>query len=279
MTATTELAPLILAGDGYSLEVSPDAEAQKAELIRHSALIVEVNDNTAAEAARNQVKKLAEMRVLVEKSRKAVKEPVLKIGKDIDAKAAAFVGQIELEEKRVSGLIGAHAQRVEAERQALLRKQQEEERQRIAAEQEAARKAAEAAAAAEAARKAAEDAQFADDATEDTEAAAKAAVIAAEAEKVRIAAEQAEAARKAEEARAAAFAAPIEAPVSGVKFEPDFELVDIHALYAAVPELVKLEVKRADTLARIKSYMEAHGGDLPTVPGLSITKKPVVSKR
>ena len=279
MTSAPELAPLILAGDGYSLEVSTDAQQQKAELIRHSALIVEVNDTPSAEAARHQVKALAAMRNLVEKSRKAVKEPVLLVGRDIDAKAAAFVAEIDAEEKRVSRLIGDHAARVEAERQALLRKQQEEERARIAAEQEAARKAAQAAAAAEAARKAEEDARFADDATEETEAAAKAAAEAAEAQLVKIAAEQEAARKAAEAARAASFSLPAAAPVSGVKFEPEFEVIDAAALFAAAPQLVELTVKRGPTLARIKAWMETHGGELPTVPGLLITKKPVVSKR
>lgn len=276
-TATAELAPLILAGNGYSLEVSPDAEAQKAELIRHSALIVEVSDNTAAEAARGQLGKLAALRILCEKSRKGVKDPVLKIGKDIDAKAAEFVGAIEAEEKRLSGLIGSHAAKVEAERQAELRRQREEEQKRIAEEQRLAREAEAAAAAAEKARKAEEAALFSDDEEDAAKAAADAA--AAEAARQKVAAEQQEAARAAEAAKAASFALPAAEKVDGVSFAPDFEVLDIAALYAAFPSLVKLEVKRADTLAQIKSYMDRHNGDLPIVPGLAITKKAVVSKR
>lgn len=279
MSTTAEIAPLILAGDGYNLEVSPDAEQQKAELIRHSALIVEVNDNTSAEAARLQVKALAAMRNLVEKSRKAVKDPVLKIGKDIDAKAAEFVAKIESEERRVAKLIGDHAARVEAERQAQIRRQQEEERKRLAEQQRLAREAEEAARAAEAARKAAEDAEFADE--EDDEAAAKAKqeAEAAEAARLKLAEQQAEAARAAEAARMESFKVAVPDRVEGVKFEPDFEVLDAGLLYQSFPELVKLDVKRAETLARIKSWMDTHGGELPTLPGLSITKKPKVGTR
>lgn len=279
MSNTAELAPLILAGDGYSLEVSADAQSQKAELIRHSALIVEVNDNSSADAARLQVKALAAMRNLVEKSRKAVKDPVLKIGKDIDARAAEFVAEIDAEERRVTKLIGDHAARVEAERQAQIRRQQEEERQRLAEQQRLAREAEEAARAAEAARKAAEDAEFADDEDEDAAAKAKQEAEAAEAARIKLANEQAEAARAAEAARVESFKVAVPDRVEGVKFEPDFEVVDAGLLYSSFPELVRLDVKRAETLARIKSWMDTHGGELPTLPGLIVTKKPKVGTR
>lgn len=292
-TTTEELAPLILAGSGYSLEVSPDAEAQKAELLKHAALIVEVKDNTAADAARNQVKRLAAMRNAVEKSRKTVKEPVLKIGKDIDTKAADFMSAIAKEETRLTGLIGAHAAEVERLRMEAIRKQQEEERARLAAEAEARRKAeeadraaAEAAAQAEAARKAAEAAQWADD--EDTEAAEKAkaeaerAAAAAKAEQERIAAEAAETKRQADEAAAAAQQQAMiasTAATSGVKMELDFEVEDIAELHRKHPQLVELSPRRADILAMLKMLAPSSPEGVPTLAGLKVFKRAKVSTR
>ena len=79
------------------------------------------------------------MRIEVEKSRKLVKEPVNRIGKMIDAAAAAFMIEINAEEGRIKQLINAHAEEV----------------MRIKAEKEAAERAA--FEAARAAREAAEE--------------------------------------------------------------------------------------------------------------------------
>jgi fused signal recognition particle receptor len=291
MTTTEELAPLILAGNGYQLEVSPDAETQKAELLKHSALIVEVRDNTAADAARHQVKLLAGMRNLVEKSRKAVKEPVLKIGKDIDAKAAGFVAEITAEESRLSKLIGDHAAEVERQRQEAIRQRQEEERARLAAEAEAKRKAEEAeraaaaaAAEAERARKAAEAAMWEDDDAEAEKAKQEAekAAAAAEAERQRLAAEKAEqdrmAVEAAEKARQSQLIAAT-AATAGVKFDLDFEVEDIGVLYAKHPQLVTLTPKRAEILSMLKMLAPSSPDGVPTLAGLKVIKKAKVSTR
>jgi hypothetical protein len=79
------------------------------------------------------------MRIEVEKSRKLVKEPVNRIGKMIDAAAAAFMTEINAEEGRIKQLINNHAEEV----------------MRIKAEKEAAERAA--FEAARAAREAAEE--------------------------------------------------------------------------------------------------------------------------
>jgi hypothetical protein len=64
------------------------------------------------------------MRIEVEKSRKLVKEPVNRIGKMIDAAAAAFMIEINAEEGRIKQLINAHAEevmRIKAEKERIER--------------------------------------------------------------------------------------------------------------------------------------------------------------
>jgi len=118
---TTELMPLILAGDGYQLTISPEAEARKAEILANSAGITAVGDNDDSARAQFHTRQLAAMRIEVEKSRKLVKEPVNRIGKMIDQAAAEFLIEITAEEGRIKQLVGKHAEevlRIKAEKEA-----------------------------------------------------------------------------------------------------------------------------------------------------------------
>lgn len=138
-TELTEITPLILAGDGYQLTISAEAEQRKAELLAKAEAIKIVTDNDESAKAQFQTRSLAAMRIEVEKSRKLVKEPVNRIGKMIDNAAADFLAEITAEENRIKKLIGDHANEV----------------MRIKAEKEAAERAA--FEAARAAREAAEE--------------------------------------------------------------------------------------------------------------------------
>jgi hypothetical protein len=112
MQNTTELMPLILAGDGYQLTIADEAIIRKAELLKHSADIAAVADNDESARAQFHIRHLAAMRIEVEKSRKLVKEPVNRIGKMIDAAAAEFMIEINAEEGRIKQLVGNHAEEV-----------------------------------------------------------------------------------------------------------------------------------------------------------------------
>jgi NADH dehydrogenase/NADH:ubiquinone oxidoreductase subunit G len=270
---------LILTGEGYGLEIAPEASTLRDELVTAAGAITTVTTNKEADSARAQIKLLADFRNLVEKSRKAVKEPVLMIGKDIDAKASEFGGIVKTEEDRLKKLVGDHALKVEAERRAeaerLRKEQAERERIQLEADEKARREAEEAArlqreAEAKAAVVSNEEEDVEAQIAADEAARKQAEAAAAEKERQRIADEQAK-------ASSLSFgSAPRE--VSGVKFAPDFEVVDLAALYAAHPDLVTLTPKRSEILARIKAYKERHGS-LPTVPGLIVTEKPVVGTR
>jgi len=112
MNDNTEIMPLILAGDGYQLTISSEAEARKAALIEKSSEITTVTSNDESAKAQFHSRSLAAMRIEVEKSRKLVKEPVNRIGKMIDQAAANFLIEITAEEGRIKQLVGAHAEEV-----------------------------------------------------------------------------------------------------------------------------------------------------------------------
>ncbi|MDB6080481.1 MAG: hypothetical protein JWO82_4228 [Akkermansiaceae bacterium] len=269
--APEEQPPLILTGDGYALTITPEAEKMKAILLKCAEGIQIVDNDDGATWASDEVKNLARMRNLVEKSRKLAKEPVLRIGGDIDARAKEFVADIEKHEMRLKGLLGDYATRVEEKRKAAIA-----EERRLAAEAEAARIAEEKAAAdAEAARLAAlaatEVVVSDDDEIEAAEAYDR--QVAAEAEAARLQNVRAER----ETVLVAATPATRTRPTEGVKFAPDFEVTDIHALLEHNVSLVELTPRRSKILDAIKLGMK--GDTPPTIPGLKITMKPVVSTR
>lgn len=123
-TEITEITPLILAGDGYQLTISAEAEQRKTELLAKAEAITIVTDNDQSAKAQFQSRSLAAMRIEVEKSRKLVKEPVNRIGKMIDNAAADFLAEIVAEENRIKKLVGDHANevlRIKAEKERIER--------------------------------------------------------------------------------------------------------------------------------------------------------------
>ena len=111
-TPDTETTALILAGEGYSLTIAPEAEERKLRLLSAASGITRVSTNDESGDAHFQSRRLAQMRIEVEKSRKLVKEPVQRIGKLIDQAAKEFLESLEVEETRINGLIGDHASEV-----------------------------------------------------------------------------------------------------------------------------------------------------------------------
>jgi hypothetical protein len=241
---------LILAGNGFELTIAPEAEYRKEELLCHAASVKRVASNDESADAQWVSRKLAAMRIEVEKSRKLVKEPVNRIGKLIDSTASNFVAEIEAEEKRITKLVGEHAEEV-----ARLKREKEEAERRAFEEARAAREAAEAAAAA------AESGKIADV----------------------IAAKQAE--RERQETLAARLAASEAVAgtnvAKGVRFAWDFEVTDIALLYHQRPDLVEMTARRSPILSTLKD-MEEHGytvEKLAATLGIRAFKRPVVSTR
>ena len=243
---------LILSGEGYSLTICQEAETSKRELLASSALVATVTNNDESADAAYVMRSLAQMRIMVDKGRKDVKEPVLRIGKLIDASAKAFLLEIEEEEARLRKLIGDHANEVA----------------RIAASKaEEERKAFEIARAAREAAAAAQDA---------AEASGRIADV--------IAAKQAEQARQ--ETLGARMEASSELAATkvadGVRFAWDFEVVNIDALYHSCPDFVTLTPRRSEILAEIKRIAETNEQaalNMGNTIGIRAFKKPVVSSR
>jgi hypothetical protein len=277
---------LILAGDGYNLTIAPEAEARKLTLLKASGGISAVTTNDESADAQVHSRRLAQMRIEVEKCRKEVKEPVNRIGKLIDQSAKDFVASIELEEKRITRLVGDHAQevaRIQAEKLREEHRAFEAARLAKAASEAEARAADAAAAEAEEAAARAEAASVNRQSISEIVAARKAQ---AEAEAARLAAQQAAEAAERErqeslaEKLAASEAVAETSIAQGVRFVWDFEVTDISSL-VMIQRLVTIEPRRAEILSLLKKTAE-EGKDVVAIAktiGLHAFQKPVVSSR
>ena len=243
---------LILSCEGYTLTICQEAETSKRDLLVASSNVCKVTNNDESADAAYVMRSLAQMRIMVDKGRKDVKEPVLRIGKLIDASAKTFLLEIESEEARLRKLIGDHASEVA----------------RIAAiKAEEERKAFEIARAAREAAAAAQDA---------AEASGKISDV--------IAAKQAEQARQ--ETLGARMDASSELAATkvadGVRFAWDFEVDDIDLLLVSEPNLVELTFRRSEILQWLKGIEAENDRDpiaIANACGIRAFKKPVVSSR
>jgi len=252
MTTTEDTTALILAGEGYQLTIAPEALARRAELIIAAGAVQSVASNDDSGDAAVHVRRLAALRIEVEKCRKEIKEPVNKIGKIIDLTAREFLADVEAEENRIKKLIGNYADEVAAAKRAA-----ELAERRAFEEARVAREAAEAAAAA-------------------AENTGKVSAI--------IAAKQTE--KERQESLAARMEASAEVATTnvaqGVRFAWDFEVVDMKLLADVKPDFVEMTERRAVILAWIKALDAGEVEDVDLhcfAAGLRAFKKPVVSSR
>ena len=210
----------------------------------------------------------------VEKGRTEVKAPVLALGRKIDAAAEEFSAPLAAAQKRLQSVLTEDAKQqaritreAEEKRQAELRRQQEEERKRQAEIDRQAREAEQARLAAERAER---EAKTAEARAAAQEAARKAAD---EAAALAVQKEKEAAAAKLEQAELLCQpVAPAKAAGTTVRNLWTFDVVDIHAVYKAHPDLVELTVKRADVLALIRSGTRE-------IPGLSIWQETTANAR
>ncbi len=111
------------------------ATALKEEALTAAAYVAKVNDASTQEAAVQAQQKLAGILALVEKARKAAKEPALEFGRRIDDAARLFSTDLKEEQLRLATIVGdfqaleaAKARAAELLRIAEERKAQEERR-------------------------------------------------------------------------------------------------------------------------------------------------------
>jgi len=103
---------LMLTGSGYNLTITEDALKRREDLLAKASTVTAVTSNDESYEAAYHVRDIAAMRIEVDKSRKEIKEPVIRIGKLIDSTAKEFLEDLQAEEDRIKGLIGAHAEDV-----------------------------------------------------------------------------------------------------------------------------------------------------------------------
>lgn len=251
MIIETKTTALILAGNGYELTITHEAALRKAQLLAAAQGIVHVTDNDQSANAQHYSRRLARMRIEVEKCRKEVKEPVNRIGKLIDQTAKDFLLEVEAEEKRITQLVGDHAQEV----------------QRLKAE-----KIREERIAFEVARTARETADI-------TAISARSSGTIADV----IAAIHADVNRlEALGARMTASEAVAETKVAeGIRFAWDFEVTDIDKLAHTAPAFCTIEVRRGEVLRWIKDLesLDENIEDWCSQYGIRAFKRPVVSSR
>lgn len=222
-----------LAGDAC-VTLIPEAFTQKASALMISAQIEVVNDEATALAATNAEKQLKRIISDVETARKAIKQPVLNLGRDIDEKARQFVAGLESESSRINALRLEYAKNIENARREDERKQREA--------QEAQQKAA------------AELERQAQEASEKAESlkGKKAEVAKAEADRLKWEAEKA-----AIEAEQSEQPLAVTSAAGKLKIQWDHEVTDIKAFVCAYPQFCKIEIKR-------REFLEAINGDFFT---------------
>lgn len=241
---------LTLQGEGYTLTIAEEAYERRNHLLDLACEVLTVTTTDDADTATMRIRNLANLRIQVEKARKEIKEPIIRVGKEIDTKAKEFLADVEHHEGRLKGLVATFA-----EQQARLAAEREAEERRVAEEARAAREAAE-----RAAEQAAQTGTLRD-----------------------IAAAQA-----AERDRLAALAARLDAADAtaaavvpdGVRVSWDFTVDDIDRLYRKHPSLVTIEPRRREILAMIKDYEERLGVqdmlDAFRLAGISVHQKTIV---
>jgi len=244
---------MILTGEGYALTITPEAEQKKRDLLVASAEVCTVTTNDESADAAYHMRSLAQMRISVEKSKKAIKEPVIRIGKLIEETARNFMLEIDDEESRIRKLIGDHATEVAR----LAKIKLEEERLAF-----------------DAARLARDAANAAQDAAETTGRLSD--IVAA---------------KQADQARQDALAARLEASselvaakvADGVRFVWDFEVTSMDTLSASAPDLVKVEPRRREVLNWLNSLEEIETPDMVSYVaakvGIRAYKIPSISTR
>lgn len=253
--STLTKALLTLKGSLPSFSLTPQAPRQKADMLKASHAITVIESPEQAELARTTVlKDLAAFRVQMDKDRKAVKQPFIDKGREIDQIASETLKEVIAEENRLKELIARQAERQAAEERRIEAERRRIEAERLQKEQEAL----------EAARKA-----------EQAKTSLSQLRAEAQADKAREEAEELE--RQREQAKLALVE---NRTLSGTKMVDDFDVVDPHELYRHDPSLVTITVSRQAVLNRLQVMRMQHGPDAAlTLPGLACKRVAKISSR
>lgn len=234
MSKTTSASlPLTVLGAGaITVDPTPEAQKKKQELLEVASMILAVSSEEEQQEALSAAANIKAVESALEKCRKEVKRPILDAGELVDIAAKKYAFELTQERVRIEGLLGAYLQAQREEHEMLMEIQRAE--------------------------------QAAIDAKRVKEEAAQAAKIAA--------------AEKAGKPAPAPLPPP---PVPVAVYVPrptiagaalregwDYEVYDIHALYAWNKLFVKCEVDRAN----FKAYLNMPGTNPETIPGIRAFK-------
>jgi hypothetical protein len=213
--------PLMIRDDAArKLEMTGEAERLKTEALEQGATIGKVSDADGNQRAVVAQTAIAALLKLVEEARKAAKDPVLHFGRHIDEQAANWVRELKEEFARLSGLVGDF-QQLEQARERAAKKLEDDRLAGLERERQA-----------ELAKAATHEELDAIQQKFDT--------------------------RVQQEAPTAPIA-PVRAKGQRVEETIEFEVTDIHALYRAHPNLVKLTELRAEIKSCLKAGMKVTG--------------------
>lgn len=107
-----------ITGSGYAFALLPEAISLKSEMLIRASEITEIVDEDTQALALHTCGTLKGLSKRCEESRKEVKAPVLKLGKDIDKLAEDFTKEIDVEISRIEKLAGEFIQKQRAKQQA-----------------------------------------------------------------------------------------------------------------------------------------------------------------
>lgn len=263
-----------------SVSATSEIRAQIEQALESTALIGAVSDVESNAKAADAIGQLKAIAATIEKARKAIKEPVLELGRAIDAKAKELSQELVVEMNRIGKAVTDwQTEQMEKQRAAERLRQQELERierERREAEEKAERERQEAIR--EANRKAAEEAAKARN--EQERQAAEQRRLEAEARALRDAEEAKQRAEQMAKQDAMATAAPVTKPKAQgqvVKEEYEFEMTNPFDLVRTHPGLVEITLRRAEAKAAIEALART-GAELK-IPGLRIWKAVKVQQR
>ncbi len=112
--------------DCVQIAIEPEVREKSHALLMEAGEILAVANNFDQETAAEVLARLQEMARGVERARKAVKDPVLEVGRRIDAIAGEFSCPLEAEADRIGRLIGSYRTSLQAE----IARREREERER-----------------------------------------------------------------------------------------------------------------------------------------------------
>lgn len=236
---------LDLIGDTPLVCLADDATPKRDEALTEARKIKTVEDAFDAECAADAMRQLKDLSRGVEDARKIVKEPVLKLGRQIDGLAKDFCEPLDAEYKRIGTLLGGYQRREKEKAEAAERKAREEaERIQREAENDVLRLKRDALANAKSEEDIAAINQKADEILDKAQIAA---------------------------AETLAVSGPVKPKGTAVRTMLKFEVTNIEALYASHPECVRLEPNGEVIRALIKYNRN--------IPGLRVWEETTASIR